>query len=220
VVLNECGVNELPAEHRHKARCIFQSARTRKKLAPRLRTDDFAFVGHLRFEKDPLTAARALASLSSPRLRLRVAGQTHISQDGAAQAMAAMAAKDSRIELLGGLAHSDARALIAQSQALILSSAMEGGANVLIEAVNSGTPVLASKISGNVGMLGENYPGYFPFGDARALADLMKKFLQDTHFREQLTLACEQRRSAFSTATESEAVNSLLDDLLILAPRV
>jgi putative glycosyltransferase (TIGR04348 family) len=219
VVLNERGFDELPPEHKHKARCIFQSAPMRKKLAPRQRTDDFAFVGHLRLEKDPLTVAKAFTYLSSPRLRLRVAGQAHISRDGAAQAIAESATKDSRIELLGGIAHHQARALIAQSQALILSSIMEGGANVLIEALTCGTPVLASKISGNIGMLGEDYPGYFPLGDARALAALIDRFLHDGDFREHLNAVCQRRRPLFSVDAESFAVNHLLQDLLTLAPQ-
>ncbi len=219
VVLNERGIDELPPEHRHKARCIFQSAPTRKKLPARQRTDDFAFVGHLRYEKDPLTAAQALSYLSSPRLRLRVAGDAHVSQDGAAQAMREKANQDSRIELLGGLAHRHARALIAQSKALVLTSKMEGGANVLIEAVTCGTPVLASNISGNIGMLGESYPGYFPLGDARALADLMTRVVHDISFQQHLKEACDLRRPAFASSTESLAVNQLIDDLLTFSPR-
>src|SRR5262249_6268440 len=36
-------------------------------------------------------------------------------------------------------------------------------------------PVLASRISGSVGLLGAKYPGYFPVGDTRALAGLLRQ---------------------------------------------
>ena len=39
-----------------------------------------------------------------------------------------------------------------------------------MEAVRSGTPVVASRIDGNIGMLGQDYAGYFEWGDAAALA--------------------------------------------------
>jgi putative glycosyltransferase (TIGR04348 family) len=216
VVLNEQGIQELPQRYRSKARCIFQSAPQRVRLPVRRRTDDFAFVGHLRHEKDPLTAARALAHLDNKRLRLRVVGQAHSSQDGTAQEMQSIALVEPRMELLGGLPHSQARAIIAQSHALIVSSQMEGGANVLIEAITSGVPVLASQVPGNVGMLGPLYPGYFSLGDDKALAQLMRRVLVDKLFLEALNQACAARRILFAPQTEAAAVLQLLEDLLTL----
>jgi glycosyltransferase involved in cell wall biosynthesis len=68
---------------------------------------------------------------------------------------------------LGGLPHEEVRRRIQRAHVLIHCSRMEGGAHVIMEAVASGTPVLASRIDGNVGMLGADYGGYFPPGDAR-----------------------------------------------------
>ncbi len=192
----------------------------RARLPARRRTDDFAFVGHLRHEKDPLTAARALAHCAHKRLRLRVVGDAHINQDGAAQAMQAIARGEPRIEMLGGLPHTRARAIIAQSLALIVSSQMEGGANVLIEAVTSGVPVLASKVAGNIGMLGADYPGYFELGDDVALAQLMRRVMQDPSYLAQLQRACEARRPLFAPEAERSAVVQLLEDLLTLPRQV
>ena len=61
---------------------------------------------------------------------------------------------------------------IAQAHVLVHTS-REGGAHAILEAVCSGTPVLASRIPGNVGMLGLNYDGYFALGDAAGLAQLL-----------------------------------------------
>ena len=44
---------------------------------------------------------------------------------------------------------------------------------MILEAVRCGTPVLASRVPGNVGMLGAHYEGYFPHGDAAVLAALL-----------------------------------------------
>jgi len=41
---------------------------------------------------------------------------------------------------------------------------------VIIEALASGTPVLASRIDGNLGLLGDDYAGVFEPGEATGLA--------------------------------------------------
>ena len=61
----------------------------------------------------------------------------------------------------------------ARSHAMVISSLSEGGANIVSEAVVCGVPIIASRIDGNVGLLGEDYDGYYPAGDERALADLL-----------------------------------------------
>jgi glycosyltransferase involved in cell wall biosynthesis len=94
---------------------------------------------------------------------------------------------------------------------------MEGGAHVLMEAVCSGTPVLASRIDGNVGMLGADYPGYFPWGDAGALAALLLQCREDmgagASMLSRLQAKCRLRAPLFEPAAERAALLALLNDL-------
>ena len=76
---------------------------------------------------------------------------------------------------LGALPHAQTRQRIQRAHVLVHTSALEGGAHVIMEAVRSGTPVLASRVPGNIGMLGADYAGYFPHGDAAALAGLLEE---------------------------------------------
>src|SRR5690606_17615691 len=62
---------------------------------------------------------------------------------------------------LGALPRAEVLRRLQHAHVLVHTSRMEGGANVVLEAVRCGTPVLASRIDGNVGMLGEAYAGYF-----------------------------------------------------------
>ncbi|MDP3826029.1 MAG: TIGR04348 family glycosyltransferase, partial [Polaromonas sp.] len=75
VVLQEAGLQALPAALRHKARVIYQSARALKPAVKPVRHFRALMVGHLRDEKDPLTWMRAVARLApgnaSPPVRLR-----------------------------------------------------------------------------------------------------------------------------------------------------
>src|SRR5687768_15996403 len=89
---------------------------------------------------------------------------------------------DPRYRWLGSVPHGRALRWLASSHALVISSRMEGGANVVCEALRIGVPVLASRISGNVGLLGERYAGSFPVGDERALARLIEKATDRTFY--------------------------------------
>ena len=114
---------------------------------------------------------------------------------------------------LGGLPQSVARQWVACARALVHMSRLEGGANVVIEAVRAQVPVLASRIDGNVGLLGR-YDGYFEVGDASALAGLMRRAHEDPSFLSRLKGQCAEREPLFDTAAEASALKCLLVDML------
>ena len=215
VVLQERGADELAAPLRAKTEVIWQSAPSLRPAEPRRRTFDLLLVAHLRPEKDPLTAARALARLREPRhaaLRLLQIGSSRDPDTG--EAFAAAAAADPRIELRGPMPHPRARQLIRRGRVLLLPSLMEGGANVLIEAVTSGVPVLGSRIPGSVGMLGADYGGWFEVGDEAGLARLIARCQDDPAFLESLKAQCARRAPLFAPARERAAVRGLAHNLL------
>jgi len=213
VVLQDAALGALPAAARAKARCIVQSASRQLRHDAATGHVGFVAVGHLRDEKDPLTlmaAARLLPLSGSIRI-------VHIGRplDAAlaAEAQRTMEAVP-HYRWLGGLDATSARRWIARSRALIHMSRMEGGANVVIEAVRSNVPVLASRIDGNVGLLGPDYGGYFAPGDAPALAALMQRFATEPAFAAQLGAQCRLLAPRFAPAEEARAVRQLLADLL------
>jgi len=126
----------------------------------------------------------------------------------------ATAAQCDAYHWLGELAHDAARELLRRSRLLVVPSLMEGGANVIIEAVTSGVPVLASDISGNRGMLGVDYAGYFPVGDAAALARLVERVAGDAAFDRLLRAQCALRAPLFAPEREKAAVLQLMDNAL------
>ena len=96
---------------------------------------------------------------------------------------------------------------------LVHPSILEGGANVVIEAVTSGTAVLASRISGNLGLLGADYGGYFEARDASGLAGLIVRAFEDARFRTALARQCAARRPLFTPAAEARALRHLVTEL-------
>ncbi|WP_229416021.1 selenoneine biosynthesis selenosugar synthase SenB [Pseudoduganella armeniaca] len=211
VLLQDAGLAELPAELRARSHVIYQSAPSlRPWTAPR-RHADIAMIGHLRDEKDPATFMRAAALVREARARLLHIGGA---LDAALGELAlATQAQTPRYRWLGALPRAQARQRLRRCHAMALCSRMEGGANVIIEAVTSGVPVLASDISGNRGMLGDDYAGYFPAGDAAALARLIDASIADPTFYATLRAQCAARAPLFAPATEQAALLDLVDNL-------
>jgi glycosyltransferase involved in cell wall biosynthesis len=119
---------------------------------------------------------------------------------------------------LGALPHDAARKRIQAAHALVHPSRLEGGAHVVIEAVRSGTPVLASRIDGNMGLLGERYDGYFPVGDAAALATLLQRLRDEPAMLAHLQEQVASRAALFDPARERAALHELVADLLAARP--
>jgi putative glycosyltransferase (TIGR04348 family) len=211
VVLQERGGLELPDRLRGKTRVIYQSAPPMRSARKPVRSLDVCVVSHLRQEKDPFRAAFASRLLpDASRIRIRhVGGPLEAGMEAQAQELSATCP---RWQWLGPLPHGETRRLIARSHVLVLSSSMEGGANVICEAVNSGTPVLASCVPGNVGMLGEGYFGYFPLGDERVLADLLTLAESAPGFYAQIAEQCAARAHLFDPAREAAAVQALVEE--------
>jgi putative glycosyltransferase (TIGR04348 family) len=223
VLLQPAGIAELPEALRSKARVIYQSVDihtpiTRSRGYPphdhtaRQRPFVVCVLGHLRPVKDPFRAARAAR-------RLPASSRICIVHVGAAlsPSMADYACREiernPRYRWLGELPRWKALRTLAGSQLLALTSRMEGGANAISEAIACSVPVVSSRISGSIGLLGEDYPGYFPGGDTRALADLLLRAERDAAFYQELARRCASLRPLFDPAREQEAWARLLEEL-------
>ena len=217
VVLQECGPDALPNALRPKARVIFQSAASHAPLPKPTLPLRVVMVGHLRDEKAPQTLWEAARLLC---------GHGDITFDHIGGALDAALGEQARACMAqcpqyhwrGALAHGDTLHAIAQAHVLVHTSRMEGGAHAILEAVCNGTPVLASRIPGNVGMLGADYGGYFALDDATALAHLLLRCRDERAETEGLyTLLqhqCAARAPLFAPQAEAEAVRALVRDLL------
>ena len=216
IVLQEAGLNELTPALRRKARVVHQSSDTRFRHAPVKDRFRIAVVGHLRGEKDPFRAAHALARIapSAPIELLQIGGALDPAMETQCRAWRQ---RDPRYQWLGSLSHGQAMRWLSRSHVLVVSSVMEGGANVICEAARIGVPVLASRVPGNIGMLGRNYRGYFPLFDDKALARLIERCSTDARFYASLKKAMSRRRALFAPRAEREALKAVLRGLTTAA---
>ena len=213
IALHRRAGQDLDEELRPRLRVILQSAEPAIEVPPPA-TDAFEIcvLGHLRPVKDPFRAAEAARLLpADSRVRVLHVGTALDSQ--MEERARREQAENPRYRWLGPLPRDEARRVLARSRLLVLSSLMEGGANVVGEAAVQGVPVVASRIAGSVGLLGTDYPGYFPTGDTAALADLMRRCESDPSFHDELRARCRSQASDFSPEAEQEAWRSLLAEL-------
>lgn len=101
-------------------------------------------VGHLISRKAHDLVIEALPHL--PEFRLLVAGEGP--EDAALRALAEKLQVANRVSFLGRRPHEELPGLYAAADVLVLASSREGWANVLLEAMACGTPVVASNVWG------------------------------------------------------------------------
>jgi glycosyltransferase involved in cell wall biosynthesis len=215
-VLQEDAIQQVPLEYRRKTHIVYQSA---KPLAPAIKAHDrlnCVVVGHLRPEKDPQTVFRAVNALpaSSPIHFLHIGASL---DQALAQSAQSLDQQSDHYHYAGPLPHGLTRAAIKRAHLLVHPSLIEGGANVIVEALASGTAVLASQISGNIGMLGIDYPGYFPPGNDQALVRLLLRCAGDANFMARLNVACKARAKLFLPQAEQISLHKIVDGLLAAA---
>ena len=214
IVLNELGAMALPEALRDKTRVVLQSCSARRPLGKTSKHLRALMVGHLRDEKSPTTyfdVARLLTHRHD--IRLDHIGAALDPSLGAQAADLMLGCPGYR--WLGGLPHAATRSRIQAAHVLVHASKMEGGAHVVIEALRSGTPVVASRIDGNVGLLGQDYQAYFPHGDAKALASLLERLRDEPAMLERLRKQCDARTALFAPAHEARLLLAITHELLM-----
>jgi putative glycosyltransferase (TIGR04348 family) len=205
--------DDIPEGFRDKLVTLFQSADQPAGVARRAASQspyfDVCTIGHLRDEKDSLRAAFAARRLpANSHIRVSCAGMAHNEHW---ESLAKHELKENpRFRWLGELEKTDIARLMANSQLMVMSSVMEGGANVVSEACRAGLPVIASDISGNIGLLGEGYAGYYPVGDTQALANMLERAESDVGFLEQLREQVGQLARRFTPEKERESLEQAL----------
>lgn len=211
VALHDLAYRTIPEKYRHKLHVIKQAAKSLKRQPPRKRTFDICVSGHLRDEKDSLRPAYA-ARLLPNESRIRILHYGKAYDENWAQMAREEMQTNPRYHWFGEVSHGEVRKAYARSRAMILPSRMEGGANVISEAVMAELPVLASDIDGNVGLLGEGYEGYFTVEDEQALADLMLNAERDQGYLPMLLQQQKVLKIDFTDKAEFDGWERLLEN--------
>ena len=227
VVLQPKAIEELRPSWRRKTRVIHQSvedkraptgahnssAKSRTKAEARTNGNfDVCVIGHLRAVKDPFRTALAARSLPD-------SSKVRVLQIGGAMtaAMAKRALKEmntnERYRWLDEQPRSRVRSILTRSSLCVVSSRIEGGANVLSEAIAASVPILASRVDGNVGILGKDYPGYFEVGNTKQLARLLNHAETSPEYLAKLKASTKGLAPMADSSREEKAWSDLISEL-------
>jgi putative glycosyltransferase (TIGR04348 family) len=217
VGLHDLVAKSIPPQFATKLATIYQSAPSVPSLAPADDAFEICVIGHLRMEKNPFeTALAARLQPAASRLKITHVGRA-MDESWANQAKAEMA-QNSRYHWLGDVSREEVGLLLATTRLMVLSSVMEGGANVIGEALAAHVPVIASDIDGSIGLLGADYPGLYPVSNPRALADLLQRAENDPEFLATLKARCIDRAALFTREREQASWQQLIAQLAIASP--
>lgn len=219
IVLQSAAVEALAQPLRDKTRVIYQSMpKPLHRRSPIRHAFEVCVLAHLRAVKDPLRAAKAARRLpATSRIRIVHLGAA-LDERLRRQSLAEQKA-NARYCWLGDQPHWKALQRLARSRLLVLSSKLEGGANVVSEAIAAGVPILSTRIPGSVGILGADYPGYFPVGDTDALAELLDRAERDEVLYGALKQRGAQLAPLVDPAEERRRWKSLLQELSLREER-
>jgi len=210
VCLHDLVWKSIPERFGKKLNVIHQSSLPlpRPRVPARSRFE-ICVIGHLRDEKDSLRAALAARQVpETSRLHVVHLGRAH-DANWEKQAMTEATANP-RFDWRGEVPGWAVRRQFARSHAMVISSVMEGGANVVSEAIVCGLPVIASDIEGNIGLLGDDYSGYFRVGDEADLAKILTRAETDSKFLKTLERQAKAKQELFIPAREMRAWKDLI----------
>ena len=216
ITLHRLAAKVLPESVLDKVQVIHQSALPLEEASSESKncsenTFDICVVGHLREEKDSMRVAYAVRDLpASSKIRVLHYGKAH-NEEWAKYAEDEMKI-NSRYQWFGEVSHNEVREAYRCCKLMVLPSIMEGGANVISEAIVAGLPVIASDIDGSVGLLGDDYAGYFPVENEKVLSEILLKAESDKNFIDKLKLQCNERAQLFTIDAERQAWADLLSD--------
>jgi putative glycosyltransferase (TIGR04348 family) len=187
VVLQSRALDRIDSDYHKKTHVIYQSV-SNPPSAEKRPTDDNNFVvvqlAHIRPVKDPLRLPYAVRKLpkSVPLHAYHLGGILDVELG---RKLEKEASNNNRFTRLGEKPRTEALRYVMGADLMVVSSRLEGGANVLSEAIVCETPVLATDVPGNRGILG-GYPGYFPVEDHVKLSEKLQRAETDNSFYEEL----------------------------------
>jgi glycosyltransferase involved in cell wall biosynthesis len=186
---------------------------------PDLGRPRIGYVGRLAAAKRPQLAVRAFARMVEPAHLLVVGG-------GDAQPLVDQAVRESsrqdRITLHGFVDHARVPAVLAHLDVLVLPSVYEELGSVIVEAMASGVPVVATRVGGipevvrdgETGLLVDTPPGVDDEVLATTLAAALDTLVADPDLRERMALAARRHAAAYSWPALATRIADLYADAL------
>jgi len=206
VIAQEGSRAEVPEEFKGKVRLVPKSVDIPlPPYSPPDRCDGLIVViaAHIRPLKDPFRAADAARLLDEESgYRIRIAHYGEVVEEEMRTRLEWENLSGPRYHWYGPVSREAMVAHLAHCHVHLNTSLMEGGANSIAEAIQIGVPVVATRIPGNTGMLGDDYAGYFEPEDSLGLAEVLERCARDNLYLADLAAQVRARAPIFTRDAE------------------
>jgi glycosyltransferase involved in cell wall biosynthesis len=167
----------------------------------------FVFAGDLMRYKAAEEAIAAILDLEQrgSQAQLVVCGAALDAQYAHEMRVLAARSKRRQVVFLGSLPHADVLALLSNSTAAVVSSRLENPGRVFSEAMTVGAPVIAADTASTRETCGEA-AAYYSAGDARALAEVMLRFIESPAARTKIIEAGHARMAGLDWLSASRLI--------------
>ncbi len=168
-----------------------------------------------------LLAAFARVAAETPEATLILAGPAdNPAYTASLHAQARALSLERRVRFVGERPRSELRRLMDDARVLVLPSASEGLARVLLEAMLRGTPVVATRVDGTPDVVRDGDTGYLVEpGDADGLASALRRVLRDPDVDRMGERARARVAASVSTAAYVDGHRRLFQPLIAAGRR-
>ncbi|MEC9043586.1 MAG: glycosyltransferase [Verrucomicrobiota bacterium] len=218
VLLQSHGIDQVPPLYRNKSTIIYQSIEKLSVDSERSKSDSefrVVLISNITSVKEPQIASRA-CRLISPASKMKITDVGYCLDEELGSELTQENRSNIRYEWVGGLSKLEAMTILSESHVLLITSQHEGAGRVVGEAIQLGVPIISTNNLGVTGILGDDYEGYYPVGDAKALSDILTKAEEDKEFLAQLNVHCQNRSSLFDIEEEKKNWEKLINDFSIV----
>jgi len=171
----------------------------------------FLFVGRASREKNLPEALEALSRLKKFSWTFQIVGDGPMLQSwkGAAHRLGI----EDRVEFSGWRPRGKLPDIYRNCHAFLFPSTSEGMPNVVLEALASGLPVIATRIRGNVDLVCHDKSGFlYDPGDRAALSHYLLNYMRDAALRSRLSREARIRAEQFSWEKAALSYRDLLEE--------
>ena len=177
---------------------------------------DILYVGRLQRVKGVLELVEACMRIDADLRLTMVGGDTETAPLGWSmrETIETLCAGDGRVTLLDSMAHAELQAVYAQHDLLVVPSRFEVWANVALEAMRAGLPVLATPVGGLIEIVNDGVTGWHSAGtDRAAIQDAIERLPANRAELERVRASGEVFRR-FRRLSDPDAVLAEYDELL------
>ncbi len=206
----------------HKARIIYNSVEIPSKAwEPTLPTAQEPFrlgcAGIFKYAKGLPYLFKAIAELCKEEdgLVLDLVGTLRESEKEVFHTMARRTGMEDRIRFRGAIPHAEIPRWLRSLDAFALPSLTEGCPNILMEAMASGLPCVATRTGANDVLMEDGVSGLLvPWGDSGSLASALEEIMAEPEFAATLGRAARKRMEFFSARRERDEWESIYREML------